>query len=65
MAIAYRSEQILEIFRDGKVAGLIGVEGLHQIGNSSSVLRMYHRLGVRYITLTHNQNNLYADSAVS
>jgi microsomal dipeptidase-like Zn-dependent dipeptidase len=62
---AERTDDILRIFNRGRVACLIGVEGLHQIGNSASVLRMYHRLGVRYVTLTHVQNNLYADSAVS
>jgi membrane dipeptidase len=56
---------IMRIFKKGKFVSLMGVEGLHQIGNSSSVLRMYHKLGVRYVTLTHNKNNPYADSAVS
>ncbi|KAK2794719.1 hypothetical protein FQN52_007489 [Onygenales sp. PD_12] len=45
------------------ISSLIGVEGLHQIGNSASILRMYHRLGVRYVTLTHSCHNKYADSA--
>lgn len=45
------------------ISSLIGAEGLHQIGNSASILRMYHRLGMRYITLTHDCHNLYADSA--
>ncbi|PGH32360.1 membrane dipeptidase [[Emmonsia] crescens] len=45
------------------ISSLIGVEGLHQIGNSASILRMYHQLGVRYVTLTHSCHNKYADSA--
>ncbi|KAI5805901.1 dipeptidase [Geopyxis carbonaria] len=45
-----------------RIAGLLGVEGLHQIGNSASTLRLYHALGVRYATLTHNCHNAYADS---
>lgn len=60
-----RSTDIWESFRSGRIASLIGVEGLHQIANSASVLRMFHRLGVRYVTLTHNCSNMYADSAVS
>lgn len=40
----------------------MGIEGLHQIGNSASILRMYHQLGVRYATLTHTCHNRYADS---
>ncbi|OJD14964.1 hypothetical protein AJ78_04747 [Emergomyces pasteurianus Ep9510] len=45
------------------ISSLIGIEGLHQIGNSASILRMYHQLGVRYVTLTHSCHNKYADSA--
>ncbi|KAF8536188.1 hypothetical protein BDD12DRAFT_918432 [Trichophaea hybrida] len=52
-------------FGNGKVASMIGAEGLHQIGNSASVVRMYHTLGVRYITLTHACNNKYADGAAA
>ncbi|KAK9852619.1 Peptidase M19 [Penicillium brevicompactum] len=59
------SSDIMRLFKLGKFASLIGVEGLHQIANSASVLRLYHKMGVRYITLAHNKNNLYADSATS
>ena len=58
------SADIYRVFRSGRIASLIGLEGLHQIGDSASVLRMYHRLGVRYVTLCHDSNNLYADAAV-
>ena len=54
-----------DVFRSGRIASLIGVEGLHQICGSASVLRQFHRLGVRYITLCHSRNNQYVDSAVS
>lgn len=43
----------------------IGIEGLHQIGNSFSNLRLYHSLGVKYATLTHNCNNVFADAALT
>lgn len=42
----------------------MGIEGLHQIGNSISTLRLYHALGVRYATLTWNCHNKYADAAL-
>lgn len=64
MAMVHCADDIVRIFNQGKCASLIGVEGLHQIGNSPSILRIYHKLGVRYVTLAHNKNNLYADSAV-
>lgn len=63
--IARTSAEIWDAFKSGQIASLIGVEGLHQIANSASVLRIFHRLGVRYVTLTHDSNNLYADSTVS
>lgn len=65
MELVQHSSDIMRLFKAGKFASLIGVEGLHQIANSASVLRLYHKMGVRYITLAHNKNNLYADSAVS
>ncbi|MEU4159812.1 dipeptidase [Actinoplanes sp. NPDC026670] len=50
-------------FRAGRVAGLLGAEGGHSICDSLAVLRMLGELGVRYLTLTHNQNVSWADSA--
>ncbi|MGB3685151.1 MAG: dipeptidase [Ornithinimicrobium sp.] len=47
----------------GQIASLMGAEGGHSIGNSLGVLRILHRLGVRYMTLTHNDNTDWADSA--
>ena len=47
----------------GKIASLIGIEGGHSINNSLGALRTLSRLGVRYLTLTHNENTDWADSA--
>lgn len=52
-------------FHKGLLISPIGIEGLHQIGNSFSNLRLYHSLGVRYATLTHNCHNRYADAALT
>lgn len=49
--------------RDGRIASLMGAEGGHSINNSLATLRALHTLGVRYMTLTHNDNNAWADSA--
>lgn len=48
---------------DHRIASMLGAEGGHSIGNSLGVLRMLHRLGVRYMTLTHNHNVAWADAA--
>jgi membrane dipeptidase len=45
-------------FEAGHVASMIGVEGLHQIDGSIAAIREVHELGARYITLTHNCNNV-------
>ncbi|RAR10235.1 membrane dipeptidase [Stemphylium lycopersici] len=44
------------------ISSLMGVEGLHQIANSGSFLRLIHQMGARYVTLTHSCHNTYADS---
>ncbi|MGW5276433.1 dipeptidase [Streptomyces sp. NPDC004044] len=48
---------------DGRIASLMGAEGGHSINNSLGTLRALHTLGVRYMTLTHNDNIAWADSA--
>ncbi|WP_405854012.1 dipeptidase [Streptomyces sp. NBC_00090] len=49
--------------KQGRIASLKGAEGGHSINNSLATLRALHALGVRYMTLTHNDNNDWADSA--
>ncbi|MGW6706821.1 dipeptidase [Streptomyces sp. NPDC054956] len=48
---------------DGRIASLMGAEGGHSINNSLATLRALHQLGVRYMTLTHNDTIDWADSA--
>ncbi|MFD8341835.1 dipeptidase [[Kitasatospora] papulosa] len=48
---------------EGRIASLMGAEGGHSINNSLATLRALHTLGVRYMTLTHNDNTDWADSA--
>jgi membrane dipeptidase len=47
----------------GRIASLMGAEGGHSIANSLGTLRGLYALGVRSMTLTHNDNVDWADSA--
>jgi membrane dipeptidase len=63
LELALTAEDVESAFARGRIASLLGAEGGHSIANSLGVLRMLHRLGVRYMTLTHNVNVPWADSA--
>jgi len=54
---------VRRIAAKGRVASMIGVEGGHSIGNSLGTLRILARLGAGYMTLTHNDDTDWADSA--
>ena len=45
----------------GKLAGILCLEGGHAIVDDLSVLREFHQLGIRYMTLTHNNTSNWAD----
>jgi membrane dipeptidase len=51
--------------RKGKIGVLVGIEGGHAIEDSLGALTAFHRLGVRYLTLTHTNTNAWADSSGS
>jgi membrane dipeptidase len=63
LELARSVEDIRRAKRDGKVAVLMGIEGGHAIENSLYALRDFYRLGVRYMTLTHTNNNDWADAS--
>jgi membrane dipeptidase len=63
LALASTADEAEAAFRAGKIASMLGAEGGHSIAGSLGVLRALRRLGVRYMTLTHNMNTPWADSA--
>jgi len=65
LAVAYSADDVERVIGEGRIASLIGIEGGHSIATSLGVLRAFARLGVRYMTLTHNHNTSWADSAAA
>ncbi|WP_172607851.1 dipeptidase [Streptomyces spongiicola] len=63
LARALTADDMEAAREEGRIASLMGAEGGHSINNSLATLRALHTLGVRYMTLTHNDNNDWADSA--
>jgi membrane dipeptidase len=63
LGLALTADQVDAVFARGTIASLLGAEGGHSIGCSIGALRMLYALGVRYLTLTHNDNVAWADSA--
>jgi membrane dipeptidase len=63
LELALTADDVQRIFAAGRVASLLGAEGGHSIASSMGVLRALYALGVRYLTLTHNANVPWADSA--
>ncbi|MGZ7039054.1 MAG: dipeptidase, partial [Thermoanaerobaculia bacterium] len=63
--LARTADDVVRIHRSGRIASLIGVEGGHSIGNSLAVLRQLYAIGARYMTITHSENNDWADSATA
>jgi membrane dipeptidase len=51
------------IFRAGRIASMIGMEGGHSVDGSLETLRKAYAEGARYMTLTHSANVPWADSA--
>jgi len=62
LMFATTSTDIRRAKAQNKIACLMGIEGGHAIENSLPTLREFYRLGVRYMTLTWNNTNDWADA---
>jgi membrane dipeptidase len=63
LRLALTADDMEASWAEGRIASLIGAEGGHSIASSLATLRSLYTLGVRYMTLTHNDNVPWADSA--
>ena len=62
LTLCTTAAQIRQAKKQGKVCVLMGIEGGYAIENDLSPLREFYRLGVRYMTLTHNVSHDWADA---
>jgi membrane dipeptidase len=62
-ALALTADDVENALAEGRIASLMGMEGGHAIANSLAALRQFHRLGARYMTLTHSRTLDWADAA--
>ena len=65
LELATTAADVVRIHRAGRIASLIGMEGGHHIANNLAALRTFHELGARYMTITHFDNNDWADAATA
>jgi membrane dipeptidase len=63
LELAGSADDMVRIHRSGRIGSMLGMEGGRQIADSPAALRQLYNLGVRYMTLTHNQTTEWADSA--
>jgi len=61
---ALTARDLRRVHKEGKIGSVLGLEGGHAIENSLGTLRVYHDLGARYMTLTHNVTTDWADAAL-
>ncbi len=64
ITLAFTYQDVKNGIRDGKLVALIGVEGGHMIEDDLGKLEELARRGMRYMTLTWNNSNSWATSAM-
>ena len=64
IALALTPDDVLANKANKLISILIGMENGAPVQKSMSLLRLFHRMGVRYMTLTHNGDNEIADAAM-
>ncbi len=60
--LALTSEDVRRIHNAGKLVAMIGVENAYPIGEDIEKFELYHELGARYVSLSHNGHSQFADS---
>ena len=63
LALCRTADEVEAAFASGRIGSLLGMEGGHVLEGSLGALRAFGELGAAYMTLTHNRNTEWADSA--
>ena len=63
LTLCRTADEVESAMRAGRIGSMLGMEGGHVLENSLGALRAFRDLGAAYLTLTHNSNNEWADSA--
>ena len=63
LTLAVSARDIRQAAADGKIAGLMGLEGGHAIEDDLANVEHFYDLGIRYMTLTWSNANGWADSS--
>ena len=63
LALCRTADDVEAAFAAGRIGSLLGMEGGHVLEGSLGALRAFRELGAAYLTLTHNRNTEWADSA--
>ena len=61
MRLAASMGEIDQALADGRIAGVIALEGCDGLGGDPAILRLLYRLGVRMVAFTWNRRNEFAD----
>jgi membrane dipeptidase len=64
IGLAKTASEVRDLAKQGKRSAILAIEGGHAIEDDLAVLRIYHELGVRYMTLTWNNTNNWADGVL-
>ncbi|MFQ5503633.1 MAG: alpha/beta fold hydrolase [Planctomycetota bacterium] len=62
IGIAYTPDDVERIARSGKLVACIGIENGYPMGTDLSLIKRFHELGGRYMSLTHNRHSQLGDS---
>lgn len=63
LALCRSAEDVRRAHKERKKSILLGMMGGHNIAESLSILRAYHRLGLSYMHLNHDSNTSWSDAA--